>query len=178
MENNIRLIDSFLKFQFVLVENDNDYELFKRDYNLLAEVDDDPVGQWLKSAKAKGETQDSDTVLLNLIVALHRKVDDLTKIIKNEECKRLELKNNTYINRIGFEYFTVETDILKKDKQYYGKIELPIFPKRDVPLFFKIIENNLIKIELMHERDIKDWDNYVATRERTIIREMRSMNGK
>ena len=175
---NIRLIDSFLNLQYVMIENNEDYKKYKQEYDLLAELDDDPVGKWLKLAKAKGETQDSDQVLLTLVVELHRKIDVLTQIIKNEKPQKIDLQEKIFINKIGYEYFAIEKNILKDDKQYYGRVELPTFPKRDVPLFFKLIKDNIIRIELMHDRDVKDWDNYVAARERTLIREMRIKNGK
>ena len=51
---------------------------------------------------------------------------------------------------------------------------MPTFPKREIPLFFIGVDEKTAKIELIHERDSKDWDSYVTARERVLIREMRA----
>jgi hypothetical protein len=154
-----------------LIGNDN-YDLFKKEFDSLSEYDEDPVGQWLKIAKAKGETQDSDAVLLKLVVELHRKIDGLTKLIKNEEEEFLNLEQKLEINAINYEYFKVEQP-LKVGQKYYGRVLLPAFPKRLVPVFFTAIEQNIANIELMHDKDTRDWDAYMAAKERIQIRELK-----
>ena len=51
---------------------------------------------------------------------------------------------------------------------------MPFFPTREVPLFFKAISKNEAKVILLHERDEKDWNAYVVSRERVMIREMKA----
>ena len=70
-------------------------------------------------AKARGETRDSDKVLLELVVALHRKVDELTAFIKNEKKELLPLRYSANITDIGFEYFKLKEPLLKKNQKYY-----------------------------------------------------------
>jgi len=167
----IRLIPAPLKICYSEVIQNVD--LFEREYHLLSETDDDPIGQWLKIAKAKGETKESDPVLLNLLVELHRKVDELTKLVKNEVPERLELETSTEIESIGFEHFQLKEFGFKVGARYYGRIEMPIFPKRDVPVWFVAIDKGIAKIERIHERDEKEWNSYVVARERVMIREMK-----
>ena len=76
----MRFIPAPLKIEF-----EEDKIEFKEEYDKLGAEIDDPVGQYIKMAKARGETKETDKVLLELIVALHRKIDDLTNIIKNEK---------------------------------------------------------------------------------------------
>ena len=53
---------------------------------------------------------------------------------------------------------------------------MPTFPQREVPVYLEAKSENLAKILVMHDRDIKDWDAYVAARERVMIRESKEGN--
>ena len=50
----------------VFSEITDDKEIYEREYHQLSESDDNPINQWLKLAKARGETSETDPVLLNL----------------------------------------------------------------------------------------------------------------
>ena len=154
-------------------EADLDKEAYEREFQSLSESDDDPISQWLKLAKARGETAESDPVLLNLLVELHRKVDALEAFLKNEVPKRLSLTSEADIESIGFEHFKLKEPLLEAGKIYYGRIEMPVHPKRDVGVFFKALSEDLAEITRMHERDEKEWAAYMTARERILIRELR-----
>lgn len=171
-----KLVRTSLDISFEELTKDKEEE-FQEEFDKLSEVSDDAIGHWLKLAKAKGETRDSDKVLLTLIVELHRKVDELKTLIKEEEIKRVSLNLESKIESIGFEVFKLKEELFAKNLKYYGRIDLPTFPKREIPIFFTAIDSKSAKIELIHERDSKDWDSYVTARERAIIREMRAKNG-
>ena len=94
---NIRVIRANLDIEFQKVGEKE--EIFKREFDKLSEVDDDSIGHWLKLAKARGETRESDQVLLTLITELHRKVDELTKLMKNEVPKKEKLGVKTNIDK-------------------------------------------------------------------------------
>ena len=51
---------------------------------------------------------------------------------------------------------------------------MPVFPKREMPVFIKAISSNIGQILLMHDKDLKDWNSYVASRERVMIRELKA----
>lgn len=154
-------------------EADLDKEAYEREYQQLSETDDDPISQWLKLAKAHGDTRDSDPVLLELIVELHRKIDALEMFLKDEVPSRISLTNMSKIDAIGFEYFNLEKDDLQENKLYYGRVEMPVYPKRDIGVFFKAQSKSLAKILKIHERDEKEWNAYMTARERILIRESR-----
>ncbi|MFT7004227.1 MAG: hypothetical protein ACJAWW_001584 [Sulfurimonas sp.] len=158
----------------VYSEAEADKESYIREYSQLSESDDDPISQWLKLAKGRGETNDTDPVILNLVVELHRKIDALEMFLKNEAPKRLSLINITQIESIGFEYFKLSEDILEIGKEYYGRVEMPVHPKRDVPVFFKAESESLAKITKIHERDEREWGVYLTARERVLIREAKA----
>ena len=173
---NIRFVSAPLKIEFSEI-GDKD-EKYKREFDKLVQSDEDSIGQWLKLAKARGETSESDQVLLNLIVELHRKIDDLSAYIKDERPVYLDLDYERDVESIGFDHFKLIDGGLKLDKRYYGRILMPVFPKREFPLFFKALDENIAEIVLMHQGDIKDWSSYMSARERVMIREAKALKVK
>ncbi len=149
-------------------------EVFLREFSQLSESDDDPISQWLKLAKGRGETSETDPVLLNLIVELHRKIDALEMYIKDEVPKRISLLHKIKIESIGFEHFKLEQGIMKPGMEYYGRVEMPVHPKRDIPIFFKALDSSLAQITKVHERDEREWGAYLTARERVLIREAKA----
>ena len=148
-------------------------EAFDREYHKLSQTDDDPISQWLKLAKARGETADSDPILLQLLVELHRKVDALEMLIKNEKPKRVSLMYEAHIESIGFEHLNLKEELLEEEELYYGRVSMPVHPKRDVAIFFQAESKTLAKIVKIHERDEKEWASYMTARERVLIRELK-----
>jgi len=168
---SIRLVKA--PISLVFSEANTDAEAYLREYQQFSDSDDDPINQWLKLARAKGETSDTDPVLLNLIVELHRKIDSLERFLKNEEPKRLSLTYEVAIESIGFEYFKLNESVLESGVEYYGRVEMPVHPKRDVAIFFIAEDSSLAKITKIHERDEREWGAYLTARERVLIREAR-----
>jgi len=166
---SVRLVPAPIALSFS--QKNVDEESYEREYHQLSSADDDPISQWLKLAKARGETSESDPVLLNLMVELHRKIDNLEMIIKDEVPKRLSLTENSEIESIGFEHFKLAQNILQEGVEYYGRIEMPVHPKRDVAVYFKALDGQMAEIQKMHERDEKEWAAYMTARERVLIRE-------
>ena len=166
---SVRLVPA--PISLVFSQKNVDEEAYLREFHQLSESDDDPISQWLKLAKARGETSDSDPVLLNLIVELHRKIDSLEMFLKNEEPKRLSLISENEIQSIGFEHFKLSEPLLEAGVEYYGRIEMPVHPKRDVAVYFTAEDSTLARITKMHERDEREWAGYMTARERVLIRE-------
>jgi hypothetical protein len=164
-----RLVPARLDLQFSVSSLDR--ESFEKEYNQLSESDDDPIGRWIKMAKARGETAETDPVLLQLLVELHHKIDALELIIKDEVPKRIPLAINTNMNGIGFEHFSLREPLLKEGREYYARVDMPVHPKRDIGLFFIAQSKTLAKISRIHERDEKEWSAYMTARERVLIRE-------
>jgi hypothetical protein len=164
-----RLVKAPISIVYDVADND----LYEREYHTLSEADDDAIGQWLKLAKAKGETSDSDPIALKLLVELHRKVDNLERLIKNEKPSRIGLSSSGEIESIGFGYFKLENEDLEATKRYYGRITMPTYPQREIGVFFMAVDASLAKIEKIHDRDEKEWGAYVTARERVMIRELK-----
>jgi len=168
---SVRLVPA--PISIVFNELSVDPEAYLREYHQLSESDDNPINQWLKLAKARGETSETDPVLLNLIVELHNKIDSLEMFLKNEEPKRVSLANEAHIESIGFEHFNLKEELLEDGIEYYGRVEMPVHPKRDIGVFFTAESKTLAHITKIHERDEKEWGAYLTARERVIIREAR-----
>ena len=168
---SIRLIAAPISLVYDFLHVDE--EGFEREYHQLSESDDDPIGQWLKLAKARGDVSESDPVLLNLVVELHRKIDNIEKLIKNETPSRITLGSTGMIESVGYGYFQLKEPLLRQGEKYYGRIEMPVHPKRDVGVFFSAESDRLAHITKMHARDEKEWGSYLTARERVLIREMR-----
>ena len=170
--SEIKLFKAPLDMEF---ESDKDgSEKFKREFDSILPGEEDALGAWLKRAKSRGETKESDQVLLTLLIELHRKVDALSDYIKNEHKQYLPLKERTSIEEIGFTHIKISEEKFIKDEIYYARIAMPIFPKRNLSLYLRAVSENLVKIENMHEEDEADWNAYVTARERVMLREMRA----
>lgn len=169
-----RIVSAPLSIEFS--EASLDEKAFRKEYEMLAETDEDPIGQWLKLAKARGDTRDSDMVLLHLTVELHRKVDELKKMVAGEITTYLDLQHGAELEGVGHGIFQLETAEMETSQEYYGRINLPVFPQRIVPLYFRAIDSVRAKIQLMHERDVREWDSYIAARDRAKARELRGRN--
>jgi hypothetical protein len=168
---NVRLIKAPISLSFTQAGVED--EEYIREYHQLSESDDDPINQWLKLAKAKGETADTDPVVLNLLVELYKKIDALEMYLKDEKPQRLILPIGAHIESIGFGHFELKESLLQEGASYYARIEMPVHPKRDIAIFFEAKSSTLAKITRMHERDEKDWNAYLTARERVLIREAR-----
>lgn len=167
----MRLVPANLEINFELIgERESE---FLTEFNKLNTNEDDPLGAWFKRAKSKGETKDSDQVLLTLVVELHRKIDELNAFLRNEKVIKVDLEQMGIIDGIGFDGISIQNGNLKAGQGYYARISMPIFPRRDVAIFFEAINQNLGKIIKMHESDESDFNAYVTSRERVMIRELR-----
>ena len=107
---------------------------------------------------------------IKLPIVKEQKLAEFIPIIPLEEDKYIKGK----IEGIGYEYFKLNKELFKEGRDYYGRLDMPFFPKREVPVFFKAISKKEGKIKMLHERDEKDWNAYVVARERVMIRQMRA----
>lgn len=169
--NKVRLVPATV--EIVYDEEQLDAENFKREFYHMSEADEDPIGQWLRTAKARGDMSESDPVLLNMMVELYRKIDRLEHILTNTAPSRIELHHKGTIEAIGFEHFQLNEEKLETGKLYYGRIDMPIHPKRDIAIYFEAITPSLAKVVRFHQKDEDDWAAYMTSRERLMIRQMK-----
>ena len=113
-------------------------EKFLREFNSILPGDEDALGAWLKRAKSRGETKESDQVLLTLVIELHRKIDALSDYIKNEHKQYLPLSESVDIDEIGFTHIKISEDKFKKDENLSSNKKLS-----------KLLETKQVEIEKM-----------------------------
>jgi hypothetical protein len=169
--SDVRLIDAPLEISFD-VESLNSVE-FEREYILLSETENDAIGQWLRNARSKGDGGDSDPLVIQLLIELYRKIDRLENALMNTSPKRIVLSNNAKIGRVGYEHFELLEPLLKTGEYYYGRLEMPIHPMREVSFYFEAQSATLGKIVRMHQKDSDEWGIYMMARERAIIRHLK-----
>lgn len=169
--SDVRLVPAPISLSFELKSANS--EEFEREFERLSESDEDPIGQWLRLAKARGDATESDPLLLHLMVELYRKMDKIEQILTMNAPSRLPLANSAEIESIGFDHFQLAEDLLIPGEIYYGRVEMPVHPKRDLAMFFIGENQRLAKIVQLHERDEKEWASYMTARERIMIRQMR-----
>ncbi|RAX58018.1 hypothetical protein CCZ01_04195 [Helicobacter monodelphidis] len=146
---------------------------YEKEYSSLSNMDTDPLGQYMKIAKSRGETKESDELTLKLLVALHYKIDELKRIMTNETREYLELQCKENVQALGHGVVIMPKVLFEVGAIYYARIDLPVFPQRIVPLFLEAVTREVAKVKKMHERDERDWDGYITSRERAIIRELK-----
>lgn len=172
--DDVRLIKANLELNFSEVgEKKNE---FMREFDMLCGRNMDEISQWIRHAKARGKAEDTDEILLKLLIELHHKVDALSDILEHKESKNLSLDNVDEICAIGYGYFKISNPKFSPNCAYYGRVNLPVFPKRQIAVFFSAVNRNLAKITKIHYTDESDWDSYVSTKERENLRQMRGFN--
>lgn len=167
-----RWITAPLEVEFAPEEENK--SAFRLEFERFSESDDDPLSSWLKIVKARGDAKDSDPVLLALITDLHRKVDELTMLITHAHKPREMLRHKTLIEGINYTHFKLGEPLLITQTRYYGRIKMPVFPIRDIGFYFTAQSQTIGELVLMHEKDQKSWDSYVASRERVMIRQSKA----
>lgn len=173
--NTPLLVTTALNISFTQLTQTNEAELL-REYIALVQSVEEPIDKWLKVAKAKGDTSESDPVILNLLIELHKKVDALEKFLKNEEIHLPPLEHEKTTDSIGFEHIRLQENCFVAQEQYYARVQLPVYPKRVMGFFITSIDGSLAKITKMHERDEREWSSFITAEERAAIRILREGN--
>jgi len=172
---DIRFVPATLSFSFEEINNSNK-AVFKEEYNLLSEYENDDINEWIKKLKSKGQLDDTDKVLLTLLVELHKKVDNIEALLRNNDDSGIKLQNTSNIIGINFDYIKTDSYDFLEDKLYYAKISLPVFPKREIPVYLYGITSEIARIHLISQKNLEDWNALVMAKEREYIREIKGVN--
>ena len=169
----MRIINVPLQITFSKV---GDEATFKAEFDRLSENNDDPISAWIRNIRSRGRVVDENEPILQLLIELHRKIDALSAQINNESKNYLVLDFSTTLEAIGHNLLIFGKDFygLEVGEKYYARLDIAVFPVRKIPLFFIAKDSKTADICLMHSRDEVDFDNYIAARERSIIREQKS----
>jgi hypothetical protein len=166
----IRLVEAALELEFDFERSNS--EKYEREFTALSESDD-AIGQWLRVAKARGEVGDTDPVVLHLMVELYRKIDRLEHLLLQNIPHREPLAFKGAIESIGVEHFRLTEPMLTLGERYYGRIDLPVHPKRETAIYFETVDPFIAKIVRILPHDEDAWVGYMRTRERIMIRHLK-----
>lgn len=169
-----KLVSVNISIDFCIINEDNTKNI-RREFESLSEDNNDPISRWAKLARSRGDMSESEGILLSLIIELHRKIDKLEQLIEQKQDTHISLEFNNKISQIGHEYFQLQDNVIE-NKKLYGRLQMPVFPKRQIPIYFSHHKEDIYKIDFMHNRDTVDYDSYIKARERALIRESRGYN--
>ena len=167
----MRLVKAPISMDFSKIKNDED---FKDEFHSLSQDNNDPIGVWIKNMRSRGKISDENEAIFQLLVELHRKVDALS----SKERSYLPLCNNALLDSIGHGLLIFRDNVLEENSKYYGRISIAVFPQRIIPMYFIAKDSKSANIYLMHSQDIADYDSYIASRERAMIREINKLKEK
>ena len=172
---NHKLIQVDLQIEYIAITENNKKQL-QQEFDSLGEHNQDPIGSYIKLAKARGETRENDDLLLSLIIELHRKIDNLENILLKKEDTRLPLNYSSPVLALGHTHLQITNLDIMPQSKFYGRIKIPVFPPREIPLYFSSTKGNIGKIDFMHNKDSIDYDMYITARERSLIRQMKGLD--
>lgn len=170
-----RTVQAPLNLEFALINAANADELksYEREYASLSNADTDPLGEYMKYARAKADSREADDITLKLLVTLHYKIDEIKNILTDNVRKYVKLTHKETVDSLGHGVIIMSKAIFQQGRSYYARIDIPVFPERIIPLFIDAVEPTVAKVKRMHERDERDWDSYITSRERALIRELK-----
>lgn len=171
--DNIRLVPSTLDLVYEEVGENTD--TFEREFNVISESEENSITQGIKHTKMRGEADETSILILNILSELYRKMDKIEHLLVHGNLKRLSLASVGLIQSIGLEHFKLTSEVLEVGKRYYGRVEIPTFPKREIAFYFEAIEPTLAKIEKIHVRDKEAWGYFMVACERIMIRQLKGL---
>lgn len=148
-------------------EVDSRHQEFEREFESFSATDSNPIDDFIQKLKAKDGKNAPDAITITLLAELHRKIDSLTKIVKNETKELLKLKNEQVLDFAWFD--TIKLNGLKSGSVYYARIYLPLFRSRPIPFFCEAIDEESVKITTIWPDDKADFDSYLASKDREEI---------
>lgn len=170
-----RTVQAPLNLEFALIDaaDSESTKAYEREYASLSNADADPLGEYMKYARAKADSREADDIVLKLLVTLHYKLDEIKNILTDNVRQFVKLESKENVEALGHSVIIMPKPIFQKGAQYYARIDLPVFPERLIPIFLEAVEPKVAKVKRIHERDERDWDSYITSRERSLIRELK-----
>jgi hypothetical protein len=146
---------------------------FEREFETFSETDSSPVDDFIQKMKAKDGKGAPDMMTITLLSELHKKIDDLTKLLKGEARTFLQLGENQIVDFAWLD--SIKLKGLKSGTTYYARINLPLFRPRPIPFFFVAVDEENADITKMWPRDKADFDGYLMSKDREEIARERAL---
>ena len=163
---DFRLINGRVEIGF---ESDEEYK-YEAEFNQSRSN----IDEWLSHEKVRGESENSDPLTIKLLVELYKKVDELSNIIKNQHTPPKPLKFTQLTSKIGYEGFEFDNECLEVGGIYFARVNLQLFIKREVLIYFKALTPKCAKILKLSRGNEKEWNAFVAESDRLEIRKAKN----
>ncbi|PAF42687.1 hypothetical protein [Helicobacter sp. 11S03491-1] len=137
----------------------------EQEYLKLADMGNDGFNHYLEHLKLKNKIQDGDGIVIEILTRIYQKLVHLENLIQHHEETFLPLKQEGIICALGHGVVCLENADFKRGQKYYMRFELPVFPQRYIGIFVEAFDKEILKITQMHQRDIQDFDTYIANKE-------------
>ena len=116
-----------------------------------------------------------------MLVHIYKKLEHLENLITDSHEKYIPLKHSIHTKQLGHGAIILDSTMLDSasleiDKQYYVRLFLPVFPVRCVPLFAIAKDTQILQIKKMADRDLKDYDSYIVSIEREMLKARKTQN--
>lgn len=157
------LIPISLSMSFSPLEGDK----FEQEYQKLSLDSDEQL--LFRNLRAKRDMSSAEAIIINLLVSLHKKVDELETQRAKSSYLELEYKDEP-LESIGFEHILLKQNILEPSKHYYARVKLPLYPKKLIAFYFEAIDETKAKITKISSSSEDEWNSFISIKEREIIR--------
>ncbi len=125
----------------------------------------------IRGLRAKRDLSQNESIIINLLLSLHKKIDAIDEKLGATKKDRLTLLyENVLIESIGFEHILLRDAILEPSKRYYARAVLSLYPNKEIAFFMMALDGNLAKIEQISDINESEWSNFVSATEREYIR--------
>ena len=170
-----RLVPCEIQIAFEQLNTRNE-ETFKKEYIALSQNRYGSITQWLNKIKSKNRTEDTDEVLLELLVELYQKVENIEQILNNRATQYLRLAGEGVAHFVGHNVLCTSSSIFEAGEKYYLRIFLPVFPQRYIGIFARAIAPQVLVFEQIGHNDLVDFDSFVVQMERLMILDSKSLS--
>lgn len=152
------------------VSYDKSSDIYEEEYTQIVDNNTDGFENYLEKLKSKNKIDGDSEVILEVLAQIYRKIISIEKTIHQREDKLCSLEKQGVICALGHGVICIRSMYFEVGMSYYLRFELPVFPKRLVGVFGEAIDGQVVKITKMHQKDIEDFDMYIANKEMENLR--------
>lgn len=178
MDLETRLVNARLQIELQEIDDSIEQKALE-EYNTIALLHGNSIEKWLSSLKAKSgdcKCGGGTAILGEMLVHIYKKLEHLESLITDSKTQYLPLLHNIETTQLGHGVILLDSVQLAIEKEYYARLFLPVFPTRCVPLFARAKTNGILEITKIAERDLKDYDSYIVSIEREMLKARKTKN--
>lgn len=152
------------------ISYDKSSDIYEEEYIRIIDNNTDGFENYLEKLKSKNKIDEDSEVILEVLAQIYHKIISIEKTIHQKEDKLCLLEKQGFICALGHGVICTHSMDFEVGMSYYLRFELPVFPKRMIGVFGEAIDAQVLKITKMHQKDIEDFDMYIANKEMENLR--------